>query len=68
MLSQPELIIPWACLTLYKVKGFTEIKHRWMEPQKQVRVDTLLPDFCFQGLWRLSNVDGVGSTLTHPPA
>ena len=68
MLSQSELVIPLVCLTLYKVKGFPEIKLRRMEPQNQVRLETLLLDFCFQGFWRFSNVDGVGATLTHPPA
>ena len=68
MLSQSELVIPLVCLTLYKVKGFPEIKLRRMEPQNQVRLETLLLDFCFQGLWRFSNVGGVGATLTHPPA
>ena len=54
-------------LTISKVKGFSEIKLELMETQNQVRVETLFPDFCFQGFWHFSYVDGVVDTLTYPP-
>ena len=48
-------------LTISKVKGFYEIKLELMEPQNQVRVETLFPDFYFQCFWRFSYVYGVGA-------
>ena len=39
-----------------------------MEPQNQVRVETLFPAFCFQGFWHFSYVDCVGGTLPYPQA
>ena len=39
-----------------------------MEPQNQVRVETLLPAFSFKGFWWFSYVDGVGAMLTYPQA
>ena len=53
-------------ISLYKVKEFYEIKLELMEPQNQVRVETILPDLCFQGFWHLSYVDGVGDKLPLP--
>ena len=39
-----------------------------MEPQNQVRLDTLFPAFYFQVFWRFSYVDGVGAILPNPQA
>ena len=58
--------ITWICLTLSKVKRFSEINIELMEIQNQVRVETLFPDFCFQYFWRFSYVDGAGNMLPHP--
>ena len=38
-----------------------------MEPQNQVRVETLFPVFCFQLFWRFSYVDDMGGHITLPP-
>ena len=47
-------------------EGFYEIKLELMEPQNQVRVENLFPDFYFQVFWRFSYMDGVGGTLPYP--
>ena len=57
--------IPWFFLTLSKVKGFFEINIELMEPQNQVRLETLFPAFCVRFFWRFSYVDDVGVTLTN---
>ena len=65
--TQSESSVPWIRFTLSKVKGFCEIKLELMEPQKQVRLETLLHAFCFLKFLCLSYVDGVGSMLPYPP-
>ena len=49
------------------LRGFSEISIELMEPQNQVRVETLFPDFCFQVFLRFSYVDCVGAKLPYPP-
>ena len=65
--SQSELSISWIFLTLFKGKGFSEINLKYMEPQNQVRVETLFPTFFFQSFWIFSHVDGVKGRVTLPP-
>ena len=38
-----------------------------MDPQNRVRLETLFPDFCFQGFWHFSYVGGMGDILNYPP-
>ena len=61
--SKPELSIPCICLNLSKVKGFSEINLELMDPQNQVKVETMLPDFSFQDFWHLCGWCGVQVTL-----
>ena len=37
-----------------------------MEPQNQVMLETIFPDFCSQMFWRSSYVDGVKVMLPYP--
>ena len=39
-----------------------------MDIQNQGRVETILPDFWFQGFWHFSFVDDVGPKLPYPQA
>ena len=39
-----------------------------MEPQNQVRLETIFPDFCLQGFWRFYAGDGVGGMVPYPQA
>ena len=64
MIKYSELSIPCIWMILSKVKEFSETKFELTEPQNQVRVETVLPDFCFHGFWNFSYVDGVGAKLT----
>ena len=49
-----------------KVKGFSKIKLELMEPQNQVRVETLLLAFFLQGFWSFSYIYGVGAHYPTP--
>ena len=67
-LRQPKLIITWTQHNLYNNEEFFERRLELMEPQNQVRVETILPDLCFQGFLHFSYVDGVGDKLPYTQA